>query len=56
MDQHSAPVITGLLFCLTLAIVALMAWRGGSEKRDVALLASSAGVSGLLAGIAAVAL
>ena len=46
-------MIAGLLFTLTLALVALMAWKGGSERRDVTFLASAASVGGLCTAIAA---
>lgn len=54
MDEISSPVIAGLLFSVTLAIVALMAWKGGSEKRDVTFLASAAGFGSVCTAIAAV--
>ncbi|HEY1399007.1 hypothetical protein [Roseateles sp.] len=54
MDILTTPVIAGLLFTGTLALVALMAWKGGSERRDVTFLASAAGVGGVCTAIAAV--
>jgi len=53
LNELSSPVIAGLLFTLTLALVALMAWKGGSERRDVTFLASAASVGGLCSAIAA---
>lgn len=53
MNELSSPVIAGLLFTLTLALVALMAWKGGSERRDVTFLALAAGLGGLCSAIAA---
>jgi len=53
LNELSSPVIAGLLFTLTLALVALMAWKGGSERRDVTFLASAAGLGGLCSAIAA---
>ncbi len=54
VELLTTPVIAGLLFTGTLAIVALMAWKGGSEKRDVTFLASAAGVGGVCTAIAAI--
>lgn len=54
LDFLTTPVIAGLLFTATLAIVALMAWKGGSEQRDVTFLASAAGVGGVCTVIAVV--
>ena len=53
MNELSSLVIAGLLFSLTLAVVALMAWKGGSERLDVTFLASAAGLGGLCSVIAA---
>ncbi|UXH79929.1 hypothetical protein [Roseateles amylovorans] len=55
MDEISTPFLVGLVFSVTLAIVAGMAWKGGNERRDVAFLASTAGVGGLCTVIAALA-
>ncbi|WP_158218805.1 hypothetical protein [Roseateles aquatilis] len=49
----STPVIAGLLFTATLGIVALMAWKGDTERRDVTFLASAAGVGSVCTVIAA---
>lgn len=54
LDFLTTPVIAGLLFTGTLALVALMAWKGGSERRDVTFLASAAGLGGVCTAIAAV--
>lgn len=54
LDLLTTPVIAGLLFTGTLALVALMAWRGGSERRDVTFLASAAGFGGVCTAIAVV--
>lgn len=47
-------MIAGLLFTATLTIVALMAWKGDSERRDVTFFASAAGFGGVCTAIAAV--
>ena len=54
MEEISSPVIAGFLFSVTLAVVALMAWKGGSEKRDVTFLASAAGVGSVCTAIVAI--
>ena len=54
MDFLTSPVIAGLLFTGTLALVALMAWKGGCVRRDVTFRASAAGVGGVCTAIAAV--
>ena len=54
VEWLSTPVIAGLLFTATLAAVALMAWKGDSERRDVTFLASAAGVGGVCTAAAAV--
>lgn len=52
LDLLTTPVIAGLLFTGTLAIVALMAWKGGNERRDVTFLASAAGLGGVCTALA----
>lgn len=42
-----------LILAVTLAVVTLNAWRMGNEKRDVALLATSSGLCGVGAIVAA---
>jgi hypothetical protein len=54
VEALSTPVIAGLLFTATLAAVALMAWKGDSERRDVTFLASAAGLGGVCTVAAAV--
>ncbi len=55
MNELSAPILVGIALSATLAVVAWMAWRSGQERRDVAFIASSAGIGGLCTVVAALA-